>query len=54
MLCRLSSFLIVRIFFLDNLACVFVVCLSSLGVVLRFYMSRRGSSSWSLFVIVLS
>ena len=35
--------------FLDHLACVlFVVCLSSFGVMLRFCMSRRSDSSWSL------
>ena len=32
----------------------FWVCLSSFGVLLRFCMSRRRDSSWSLLVVALS
>ena len=49
----LSSFLIVRIFFLIILLMSLFVCLSSFGIVMRFCMSRRRDSSCSLLVIVL-
>ena len=36
MLCRLSSFLIVRIFFLDHLACVFLSMIVFIWCCVRF------------------
>ena len=51
-LCRLCSFLIIRIFFVIILRVSFFVRRSSYGVALRFCMSCRSDSSWSLFVIV--
>ena len=53
MLCRLSSFLTVRIFTVIILPVSFFR-LCSFGVVLRFGMSRCDDPSWSLCVIVLS